>query len=387
MVHMQVPFYRHSLAPENSKYVAQVLETPFLTSGPIGKEVEVLLNDYFEVKHSKLVNSWTNGAVATLLAMDIGPGDEVIVPAMTFIATANVVELVGAKPIFIDCDPETLLVTPELIREAITERTKAIIPVHMYGQMCDIKAIKQIIPSGQKIAIIEDCAHSFEAKLNGERPGKYSDAAIFSFYATKNVTCGEGGAIITNDSNLFDRITQSILHGMSAGAADRFKSGHYKHWGMEHLGTKANLPDLLACLLPEQIKTIDERLPMREKIAKKYESGLMEIGITYPKVNQNALHSRHLFPIFVGKNNRDIVLSKLSENHIGATVNYRSITTMNFYQKKYSFQSSRFINSENWGEGTLSIPLFESLKTDEIQYVIDTLVNEVTPMIGSKHNV
>ena len=126
---------------------------------------------------------------------------------------------------------------------------------------------------------------------------------------------------------------------------------------------------------------------MREKIAKKYESGLMEIGISFPKVNQNALHSRHLFPIFVGKNNRDIILSKLSENQIGATVNYRSITTMNFYKKKYSFQSSRFINSENWGEGTLSIPLFESLKTDEIQYVIDTLVHEVTPMIGSKHNV
>ncbi len=226
---MNVPFYRHSLTPDHSKYVAEVLKTPFLTSGPIGKEVEAQLCRYFKVSHAKLVNSWTNGAVATLLAMDIGPGDEVIVPAMTFIATANVVELVGAKPVFIDCDPDTLLITPELIKDAITEKTRAIIPVHMYGQMCDIKAIKEIIPLGQKIAIIEDCAHSFEAKFNGERPGKYSDAAIFSFYATKNVTCGEGGAIIANDSNLFDRITQSILHGMSAGAADRFKAGQYKH--------------------------------------------------------------------------------------------------------------------------------------------------------------
>ena len=112
MVHMQVPFYRHSLAPENSKYVAQVLETPFLTSGPIGKEVEAQLSEYFGGKHTKLVNSWTNGAVATLLALDIGPGDEVIVPAMTFIATANVVELVGAKPVFVDCDPNTLLINP-----------------------------------------------------------------------------------------------------------------------------------------------------------------------------------------------------------------------------------------------------------------------------------
>ena len=190
MIHMQVPFYRHSLAPENSKYVAQVLETPFLTSGPIGKEVEAQLSEYFGVKHSKLVNSWTNGAVATLLALDIGPGDEVIVPAMTFIATANVVELVGAKPVFIDCDPDTLLVTPELIKAAITKNTKAVIPVHMYGQMCDIKAIKEILPKDQKISIIEDCAHTFEAKFNGDRPGKYSDVSVFSFYATKNVTCG-----------------------------------------------------------------------------------------------------------------------------------------------------------------------------------------------------
>ena len=155
MVHMQVPFYRHSLAPENSKYVAKVLETPFLTSGPIGKEVEDQISEYFGAKHTKLVNSWTNGAVATLLALDIGPGDEVIVPAMTFIATANVVELVGAKPVFIDCDPDTLLITPELIKAAITKKTKAVIPVHMYGQMCDIKAIKEVLPKDQRISIIE----------------------------------------------------------------------------------------------------------------------------------------------------------------------------------------------------------------------------------------
>ena len=384
MVHMQVPFYRHSLAPENSKYVTKVLETPFLTSGPIGKEVEAQLSEYFGVKHAKLVNSWTNGAVATLLALDIGPGDEVIVPAMTFIATANVVELVGAKPIFIDCDPNTLLVTPDLIKDAITERTKAIIPVHMYGQMCDIKAIKQIIPSGQVIKIIEDCAHSFEAKFNSERPGKHSDAAIFSFYATKNVTCGEGGAIITNDSNLFDRITQSILHGMSAGAADRFKSGQYKHWGMDHLGTKANLPDLLACLLPDQIKTIDQRLQLRAKIAERYENAFLGSGILVPKVNSGSIHSRHLFPIYVGSEARDQALLKLGEMKIGATVNYRSVTSMNYYKQKYQLQRNAFEASEAWGEGTLTIPLFEDLKSVEQDYVIDVVIKEVSKRLVTK---
>jgi UDP-4-amino-4-deoxy-L-arabinose-oxoglutarate aminotransferase len=382
MGEVNVPFYRHSLTPDNSNYVAEVLKTPFLTSGPIGKEVETQLSSYFNVSHAKLVNSWTNGAVATLLAMDIGPGDEVIVPAMTFIATANVVELVGAKPVFVDCDPETLLITPELIKAAITRKTKAVIPVHMYGQMCDVKAIKDVLPTNQKIAIIEDCAHTFEAKFNNERPGKYSDVAIFSFYATKNVTCGEGGAIITNNQDLYQRILQSILHGMSAGAADRFKSGQYKHWGMDHLGTKANLPDLLACFLPQQIRTVDERLQEREKIARKYELALANTNIKVPKIDSRVVHSRHLFPIYVGAEVRDQALLELGKANIGATVNYRSVPSMSYYSNTYGFNDKSHPSSNLWGQGTLSVPLFPGITEIEQDYVIEVLVNNIDKMIG-----
>jgi len=378
---MQVPFYRHSLSPENAQLVAKVLETPFLTSGPIGKEVEAQLCEYFGAKHAKLVNSWTNGAVATLLAMDIGPGDEVIVPAMTFIATANVVELVGAKPVFVDCDPDTLLITSELIKAAITKNTKAVIPVHMYGQMCDVRSIKDALPKGQKISIIEDCAHTFEAKLNGDRPGKYSDAAIFSFYATKNVTCGEGGAITTNDSKLYERIQQSILHGMSAGAADRFKTGQYKHWGMDHLGTKANLPDLLACFLPDQIRTIDERLGRREEISSFYEKSLSGTKIIFPKIKEGVTHSRHLFPIYVGGEVRDQSLSLLGEAGIGVTVNYRDVPSMSYYRKKYYHKLGDFKISENWGSGTLTIPLYPDMSEAEQGHVIDFLIERIDPLI------
>jgi UDP-4-amino-4-deoxy-L-arabinose-oxoglutarate aminotransferase len=248
--------------------------------------------------------------------------------------------------------------------------------------MCDVKAIKDILPKDQKISIIEDCAHTFEAKFNGERPGKYSDAAIFSFYATKNVSCGEGGAIITNDDELFERIIQAVLHGMSAGAADRFKAGQYKHWGMDHLGTKANLPDLLACFLPQQIKTVDQRLRLREEIATRYENALLNSKIGFPKTNTGVLHSRHLFPIHVGSESRDKALLTLGEAGIGATVNYRSVHTMGYYENKYRFEKNDFPVSLSWGNGTLSIPLFPGMTSQEQDYVIEVLVNKIDKMVG-----
>ena len=247
--------------------------------------------------------------------------------------------------------------------------------------MCDVKGIKGILPKEQKILIIEDCAHTFEAKLNGDRPGKYSDAAIFSFYATKNVTCGEGGAITTNDSKLFERIQQSILHGMTAGAADRFKTGQYKHWGMDHLGTKANLPDLLACFLPDQIRTIDERLSRREEISSFYEKSLSGTKISFPKIKDGITHSRHLFPIYVGGEVRDQSLSLLGEAGIGVTVNYRDVPSMSYYRKKYNYKLGDFKISENWGSGTLTIPLYPDISEAEQGFVIDFLIEKIDPLI------
>src|SRR5262249_19457335 len=161
-------------------------------------DVEAQLAAYFGTAHALLVNSWTNGAIAALLALGVGPGDEVIVPAMTFIATANAAEMVGAKPVFVDVDPDSLLLTPESVARVVTRRTKVVIPVHLYGQMVDMSGLAAALSARRDIAIVEDCAHCFEGERAGYKPGVHSACAIFSFYATKNVTCGEGGAIITN---------------------------------------------------------------------------------------------------------------------------------------------------------------------------------------------
>ena len=378
---MQVDFYRHDLKPSAAEAIARVIASPFLTSGAVGREVEKQIADYFGARHALLVSNWTSGATAALLALGIGPGDEVIVPAMTFIATANVAELLGAKPVFVDVDPETLLLTPETIARTVTSRTKAVIPVHLYGQMVDIAAIRAALRDRPDIAIIEDCAHCFEGELAGQKPGAHSSAAIFSFYATKNVTCGEGGAIITNNSDLYQILMQTRMHGMSAGAIDRFNTGGYRHWDMERLGIKANLPDLLAALLPPQIATVDERLPKRELVASRYERAFADFPIRMPRTLANSKHARHLFVIHVPPMIRDHVLTLLAKRKIGCTVNYRSVPTLSYYSNKYGYRPEDFPVSYEWGSGAVTLPLYPSLSRDKQDYVIGVIRNDVMPKI------
>lgn len=370
---MKVPFYRHGLDASHADAIGAVLDTAILTSGEVGRGVEDQLCRFFGLAHAKLTNSWTNGAVATLLALDVGPGCEVIVPAMSFVATANVVELVGARPVFVDVDPASLMVTPEAVAAKVTPKTRAVIPVHLYGQMVDIGALRAALDAD--IAIIEDAAHCFEGTLRDERPGAHSDAAIFSFYATKNVTCGEGGAIVTRDPDLAARLPQTVLHGMSAGAADRFKAGRYRHWDMERLGTKANLPDLLAALLPEQIESVYERLVVRERLVRRYQDAFDDHpAIRLPAAIPGMRSAHHLFPIHVAAGQRDHVLAALNESGIGATVNYRPIPAAKYYRDRYGFEPGAFPVAEAWGNGTLSLPLFPGLRDDEQDHVIATLM-------------
>lgn len=373
---MQVAFYKHQLGAQDAESIAAVLESPILTSGQVGRDVEAQLCAYFNVPHALLTNSWTNGALATLLALEIAPGDEVIVPAMTFIATANVVELLGAKPVFADVCPETLLLTPEGVRHALSEKTRAIIPVHLYGQMVDIAALRAVV--GPDVRIIEDCAHCFEGTLHGSRPGAHSDAAIFSFYATKNVTCGEGGAIITRDDDLAAKLATTRLHGMSAGAVDRFRNQKYNHWDMVSLGVKANLPDLQAALLPEQIKAVDEKLARREQIGSAYEAAFAsDDRVRLQAPVQGGKHARHLFPICVDDSIRDDLILALNAAGVGCTVNYRSVPTLTFYREKHGYAPDDHINSYTWGEGTISLPLYPTLTNSEQDYVIETVRNEL----------
>ncbi|OXT02645.1 DegT/DnrJ/EryC1/StrS aminotransferase [Notoacmeibacter marinus] len=373
---MKVDFYKHGLTETDAAGIAEVLKTPFLTTGPVAHGVEDQLRRYFDVPHAALVNSWTNGAVATLLAMGVGPGDEVLVPAETFVASANVVELIGGTARLVDVDPDTLLLTPETAAAAVTERTKAVMPVHLYGRMVDIAALRDAIEAaaapGQRIYILEDCAHCFEGKLDGDRPGAHSDAAIFSFYATKNVTCGEGGAVILRDDALHGSLLETRLHGMSATAIDRFKGGKYNHWGMEQLGVKANLPDLLAALLPRQIETIDELLSQRHALAGRYRAAFDGTGLRMPAIVEGATDAAHLFTI--GVNERDRVIAILNNAGISVTVNFRALPDLGYYAKKYPESLAACPAAVAWGRQTISLPFYPGMPQAHQDHVIETVL-------------
>ena len=378
---MKIDFYRHQLKAADAEAVAKVLATPFLTTGAVCHQVEAQLAAYFGLPHALLVNSWTNGALAALLAMGLGPDDEVILPANTFIATANVVELSKAKIVFADVDPDSLLLTPALAEPLVTNRTRVVVPVHLYGQMCDVKGLRAMLDrhpaAAGHIAILEDAAHCFEGEREGNKPGRHSDLAIFSFYATKNVTCGEGGAIVTGDSELYRRLLESRLHGMSATAADRFRGGGYNHWDMMRLGTKANMPDLLAALLPAQISTIDARLPRRRAVAERYRAAFADGPLRLVSQLPSCKSAEHIFPIGVRGGRRDDAIVALNEAGVPVTVNYRSVVGTTYYRGRYGDLTALCPVSHQWGLETLTLPLYPDLTEMEQEHIIETVRSQL----------
>jgi len=369
---MEIEFYKHNVGEEEKMKVSECLDGIFVTTGSYVKEFEQKLADYLNLEYSVGLNSCTGSLHLALIALGVGEGDEVITTPMTFIATATAIMHTGAKPVFVDVDKDTGLIDPNLIEKAITKNTKAILPVHLYGQMCDMKSIKQIADK-YGIKIIEDAAHCIEGKRDSIKPGQLGDVACFSFYATKNITSGEGGAVATNNKELAEKIRMLRTHGMSKAAADRY-FGKYKHWDMIECGWKYNMDNIQASLLLPQLKKIDENWVKREKLYKKYIKYLKEIPqIDYPKIENNSKSAYHLFTIWVNKNRRDEILQKLGEKGIGVAVNYRAIHLLTYFRKTFGFKRGDFSIAEDIGDMTISLPFYVNLQFKEVEYIISIL--------------
>jgi dTDP-4-amino-4,6-dideoxygalactose transaminase len=373
---MKVEFYKHDISQQDIDNATQVLNSIFLTTGEQVGEFEKKFSQYLGCGHTVGVTSCTAALHLSLLAYGVGAGDEVITTPMTFIATANAVLHVGAKPVFVDVEPETGNINADLIEAAVTPRTKAIIPVHLYGQMCDMRKIRRIADK-HRLAIIEDAAHAIEAVRDGTRPAELDDTACFSFYATKNITSGEGGAVSTNSEEIAEKLKKLRLHGMSKGAAERY-SKRYEHWDMEMLGWKYNMDNIQAALLLNQLERIEKNWQRREDICRRYEEAFKDNPqVSYPKVFPNSKSARHMFTILVPPKRRDDILWKLQEKGIGVAVHFRAIHLLSYYRERFGYKKGTFQVAEKIGDSTVTIPLYPKLTDDEIAYVIET-VDQVT---------
>lgn len=367
---MKVEFYRHHIQDEDIENVADVLRSIFLTTGPVTDRFEKKFSQYTGLKHAIGVNSCTAALHLSLLALNIGPGDEVITTPMTFIASANAILHAGATPVFVDVEKETGLMDVANVESAITGKTRAILPVHLYGSMVDMVSLKKIADM-HGLSIIEDCAHCIEAERDGIRPGQVGDAACYSFYATKNLTCGEGGAVGTNNEQLTERLKVLRLHGMSKDAASRY-SGFYRHWDMVELGWKYNMSDIQAALLIDQIDRLDEMWKKREQICHRYDEGLKSCaGIRLPETRGKS--ARHLYTIWVEAMERDAALYELQKHDIGVAVNYRAVHTLNYYREHFGYLPGDFPVAESIGDKTVTLPLYFDLTELQVDFVIETI--------------
>lgn len=374
-----VDFYRHHLGRRELEAVREVLDSLFLTAGPRTADFETRFAEWVGMPHAVGMSSCTSALFLSLKALGIGAGDEVITTPMTFIATANAILHTGARPVFVDVEPATGNLDAGLLEQALSQHTRAVLPTHLYGLMADMRAIRSFAEA-HRLVVVEDAAHALEARRDGARPGALSDAACFSFYATKNLSSGEGGAVATSNAALAARLRSLRSHGMSKEAFARY-AGDYRHWDMTELGYKANMYDVQAAMLLAQMPGIEERHARREALCRFYDAAFAEIdGVDLPGVPPGVVSGRHLYTIWVEPGRRDDVLSRLQQAGIGVAVNYRAIHLLTYYRETFGYARGDFPHAEGIGDRTISLPLYPALSLGQAQRV----VNAVREAVGGR---
>ena len=371
-MHQKVEFFRHNIGEKEIAEVTGVLNSIFLTTGEKVARFEEALGAYLGLPHVVGLTSATAALHLSLIACGIGTGDEVITTPMSFIASANAILMAGATPVFADVERETGNLNAALIEKAITEKTRAVLPVHLYGNMCDMREIRAIADR-HSLAVIEDAAHALESERDGVRVGELGDVACFSFYATKSITSGEGGAVATKSSELAGRIKILRQHGIESEAHERYTK-KYRHYDMTMLGWKYNMDNIQAALLLPQLGMVEPHLARREEIARRYEAAFSSMsGVGFPAVPSGAKSGRHLFTIWVEPSLRDPLLWALQDRQVGTAVNYRAIHLMKYYRNTFGLEKGMFLEAERIGDSTLSLPLYPLLTDEEVKYVTDSV--------------
>jgi dTDP-4-amino-4,6-dideoxygalactose transaminase len=365
--------------PEIEEVVA-TLKSGWLGTGPKVARFEAAFAEYKSINSQKVaaVNSGTAALHLSLLASGVRKGDEVIAPAMTFCATINAIIHSGATPVLADVEADSMNIDPDDIERRITEKTRAILPVHFAGRPCNMDRIMEIA-NRYNLKVIEDCAHAIETEYKGKKAGTFGDFGCFSFYVTKNVATGEGGMVIAKKDEDISRIKVLALHGMNKDAWHRFGDEGYKHYQVTEAGFKYNMMDIQAAIGIHQLERVDENLKCREAIWNRYQDAFSGLPVIRPSdPEQDTRHARHLYTLLIDQRNtalsRDQFLIEMTNRNIGIGVHYQSIASHPYYQDTYHFNINDYPNSKLIGEQTISLPLSPELDKDKISRIINSVI-------------
>ncbi len=380
-----LPFARPSIGDDEIENAVASLRSGWLTTGPKVAEFEASVANFVKASHAAAVSSCTAGLHLSLIALGVGPGDEVIVPTLTFCSTANVVEHLGAKPVLVDVQ-EDFNIDVEGVARAITSRTRAIIPVHFSGLAVDLAAIYELARA-HGLAVVEDAAHAIGASHCGHSVGSDSAVAnfpgvrrtvVFSFYATKNMTTGEGGMVVTADKDIADRIRVLSLHGMSRDAWKRYSSVGSWFYEVVAAGFKANMTDVEAAIGLVQLSRLESFTDQRRTQARLYDAMFDQVaGVQTPIVDDANAHAFHLYVLRVSNgvsaDPRNRLIEELRERNIGTSVHFIPVHTHPFYRDKYGFTDADFPVASKLFRQIVSIPLYPSLSPTEQRFVADAV--------------
>lgn len=354
--------------------VTHAMQTGWLGTGPKVRKFEEMFAQYKGSPYAVALNSCTAALHLSLLAIGVRPGDEVLVPAMTFVATANAVIHAGGRPVLVDCERETQNISPDDLARKITSRTRAVIPVHFAGRPCKMDEILALARK-HRMKVIEDCAHAIETEYHGKHAGTFGDLGCFSFYVTKNIVTGEGGMVITRRKAYAERIKVLGLHGMSKDAWRRFSDAGYKHYQVVDAGFKYNMMDIQAAIGIHQLPRVNRYWQRRQQIWQRYNAAFADLPVVLPRDPEpNTRHAFHLYTLLLDsqrcKMRRDVFLQKMTEARIGVGVHYIALHLHPFYRKTFGYRRGDFPNAEWISDRTVSLPLSPKLSDQDVDDVI-----------------
>jgi dTDP-4-amino-4,6-dideoxygalactose transaminase len=362
------------IGDDEKREILDCLETGWLGTGPKVARFEREFRDYKQAGYAVAVNSCTAALHLSILAAGVGPGDEVITTALTFCSTVNAIIHTGAKPVLADVNPATLNIEPEQVKAHVTDRTKAILPVHFAGRPCDMGSLCGTAKE-RGLLIIEDCAHAIETLYKGQHVGTFGAFGCFSFYATKNLAAGEGGMVLTHEETHANRIKMLALHGLSKDAWRRFSDEGYKHYQVVECGYKYNMMDLQAALAIHQLHRISANWERRQEIWKAYQEEFRKLPLILPEPPEpQTKHAYHLYTVLIDPERtgmtRDDFLAAMTKENIGVGVHYQSIPSHPYYRERFGWQPEDYPNSFRIGEQTVSLPLSAKLTDRDVNDVV-----------------